>query len=563
MSGARFGFFKNKTNAGVTATFPGRYPTWPTMPNASVYTYFINSAKQTAPPVFDGNVSPGLFEFASGTNRGPTTLALPLTDGNAIITQGQFNTYKYDYTTNNFSNISANLSFSGTGLTARVVKTMNAYAWADNGNVDVFYPNDHVFAYEGNTVYTYDITGGTIRGFNTSNPFRACQSATPLLDGNVLLLRNRDKLSVSTYTNGPPSEADGNGNLPLCKYNPNTNVVTYLGNSIHYANCIAFTDAGSASNVIVESASNAPFGTNIKFPTVANISRNTGNIYILPGQGCIANIYTYQGGSVPTVDVDQMRQKCIIEHDPINNVTTEHTPANITIQIPELIPAMDLDAKRRGSFELAIYESSITGADNHIYAFPGGLNTSAGSAIFDNDIFSIKEWNAILRIDPDNLANCEQSTFGIWDNTGDYTTNGTQPSNANMMIMGNTTSSFLSDDGHVTWVCYIQGPNASAVYQPANAYICWLDTNPTSNTYLTGGKTLIGGTFAPGSEWGSRNYAFTGGNVWIGGPAKDQISNIANAGLAAQTITTSGTVVPATLYATWNRKNNGAFNTAT
>ena len=547
-SGARFGFFKNKTNAGVTATFPGRYPTWPTMPNVSVYEYFINSADQTADPVFNGNVNAGTFDVGNDT-----PFALPLTDGNALITSGQFNSYNYDYNTGNFSNVSTSLTFSGTGLSQAKVNKMNAFAWADNGNVDVFHGSDPAISFEGNTVYTYDMTGGVIRGFDTSNPFRGAYHSVPLLDGNVLLLRNFDSLSTNTYTGGPPSDADSNGNLPLCKYNPNTNAVTYLGNTIHYANAIAFGNAG------------APIGGSggrIAFPSLGTISRDTGNIYLVPGTGCIANVYTYQGGSIPTLDSNNMRQKCIIEHDPTNNVTTEHTPANINLTVPPLDTAnMTLSQQAADSFSREIYSISVAGADGHIYAFPGDLQDNRPD--YNDDIYGIKEHNAILRFDPDNLANCEQSTFGIYDNTGDYTTDGSGTSNANLMVMQRSKSAFLTTDGHITWLCNLRGPDTNAFNQPANAYMCWLDTNPTSDTYLTGGKTFIdivatgGGGPNSANDWTSKNYAFTGGNVYVGGPADDPLSNIANGSPAAQTITASGTAVPATLYATWNRKSNG------
>ena len=46
----RYGFFKNKSRAGITGDFVP-YPTFPDMPNATVYYNFANNSTKT------GNVS--------------------------------------------------------------------------------------------------------------------------------------------------------------------------------------------------------------------------------------------------------------------------------------------------------------------------------------------------------------------------------------------------------------------------------------------------------------------------------------------------------------------------
>jgi len=167
---------------------------------------------------------------------------------------------------------------------------------------------------------------------------------------------------------------------------------------------------------------------------------NSSNVFFLPGLGCFKG--SYGTGSANT------NTSVIFEANVTTGIVTEHEPANLTTAF---------NREGLGLQNETIFSTAVYGADLKIYAFPGSSDLLNGT----------DRAQGIMRMDPTDPANATLDTYSIWDT-------GTE-GNAHLSL-----PAFLGADGYVHWVMGLTGT--------ANVYLCSLDTNPTSNTYLTGYK---------------------------------------------------------------------------
>ena len=426
----RFGFFKNKSRAGITEPFTG-YPTWPTVPSLDTYTNFSNNSTKTANITLSRDDSGTIANASFNTGN---SLVISDSSGNVTIldwagAEGsitQLPAYRYDYITGNVTTRTINYTDPLGGVGAGPGNDYSGYAWDDNGNVHLIPRQTRATTYYDEIVFEYDTVNDSMLGFYVGPAGTPAQNwgFSDFLGADGFCILPDKTVFCANKKNyqggGSPQRTDQKYQI----YNPNTKQQS--NSAISYPN-----DQIASGNISNDTSS----------LVVTNVNTSA-NVFFLPGLGCYKGSYGVAQANNNT--------SVIFEANVSTGALTEHEPANLTT-------AFDRTGFGSGQIE-TIFSSAVYGADLKIYAFPGSsdLNNSSNNA------------QGIMVIDPDDVANAVLNTFSIWDVATD--------GRAHL-----STTGFLGVDGFVHWQMGLDD----------GTYLCSLDTNPTSATYQTGFKQKI------------------------------------------------------------------------
>lgn len=427
---SRWGFFKNKHNAGTLANADNFYPRYPDLPSSNIfYTFIKDGYLRTSDPVANVN----------------TTLAAPLKDGSTRLLRDM----QYTMPDGNI----ALPTVKRTGINPNYTYTAELFKYdADAGNITKLNP----------TV-----------GPSVDNNLAGATTGCLTYDGNVNLYLNQGPQNVNyikfktdysainnvyTHSNVPGPI------LPEDEYPPAKKCIALENNKVLIfsqqinANVAPFESRCVIHDLATDKFSNTTFQydgvTNgivvvsltlnvVQVPGSQSVGSESGNVYIIPSEGFLLNGEP-GSGTVPAFD----GPRCIVEFDPGANVTTRFTPSGADLSTPGYV--------NRNS----LYVGATLGVDGKIYAFPGEAKKD------------------ILVLDPSNRS-AIQSTFGIFD-IDNHPFDPAQP-------LGNTLvckkEAITASDGYA----YIRATGVQPRYFTGTQDF-WLaiDTNPESNTYQTG-----------------------------------------------------------------------------
>jgi len=443
----RYGFFKNKSRAGITGDFVP-YPTFPDMPNATVYYNFANNSTKT------GNVSLVNANASTLVNLDSANiqpLALPTTTGNVLFTDLKSQSfYNYDYVTENITaqtwTRSGFPSFSNTALNGLVTQT-----WAKNGDIHIF--NGTTDGIMSNLFLEANVSTSTISCYLSTSfsnvhhaPRGDIRTVVPINEGNVLLMRQK-----SLQSGGEPV-------LPYQIWNTTTKTCSN-----------AFINYGNAS-----------FDSNLTDnSTRAVLSPSNGNVYILPGQACFANSF------INPTNVD-FNQKVIVEVDFTNSVVAEYIPSNASIKAA--LAYTDNDR-----FDPA-YSSVSVGADGLVYMFPGKLPTGT----------PLTTRNNIISFDPTNVdATLTMGDLSAWDSANISLHSSRYASlGIDGHITANVTHRVLATSVETSYLLSIDTNPTSATYRTGYLVSASGFNKLSKNFTWCGNGNLLGGPIASDSGSG-------------------------------------------------------------
>ena len=429
MSDNKFGFFKNKSDAGVTDPFVG-YPNWPTMANTSFYGTFANNSTATANITYTRENSGAIANASFSTIQASM---IPDSTGNVTIVDwnnvgSNMNAFIYDYRTSSVSVRTINLTDP---IGGNPENTFSGSPWAANGNVHLLPRNQFAGSYK-EIVFEYSPSANSMVGHYVGPAGGDWGFSDFLGADNLAVFSNGDVFCANSknYQGGT-----GRTDQKYQMYYPATKTTANTG--LSYPN-----DQIASGNISNDTPS---------IVLVDVTETNSSNVFFIPGLGCYKGAY-----GVPQANNNT---SVIIEANVSTGVITEHQPANLTT-------AFNREGLGSGQIE-TIFSQAVYGADLCIYAFPGS------SDIFNQPMTGRHQ--GIMKMDPTDIANATMSTYNIWD----VSTEG---------IAYNSTRAFLGIDGFVHWEMTTRF-NDDLNMSPR--WICSLDTNPTSATYLTGFKQKI------------------------------------------------------------------------
>jgi hypothetical protein len=440
MSDNRFGFFKNKSDAGVTDPFVA-YPTWPNLPNVSFYSGFANNMTSQANISF--STGPELGSSANANNM----ISVSTVQGNILFTDFSANGWVYDYNTGNVQQIVLTVNDPpGLGPFDRSSKgrAFTGGPFDSNGNVHIL--NDgrnRVIQVE--VMYEYDVSANVLQ-YHYVGPADPRGIVAGSWGGSDFL--------------GAGGMATMANNTVLCALHKN-----FQGGSTQDARTdqkyqLYYPETKQMSNTALEYPNQQIFSGNIQndcstlvLPDITET--NNANVFFIPGLGTALG--SYGDINLPA----NSNQACIFEANITTGDVTEHVPANLSHAFNRTPDG--------GSFvNRSIFSVGLYGADKQIYCFPGEYDAIARTSPWD------PRTNGIMKMDPTDVANTTMSAFGLWDDSA----------NSNIMLSGST-NAFLGTDGYIHWQMYESTPGFNS-----GTYLYSLDTNPTSPTYNTGYKQL-------------------------------------------------------------------------
>lgn len=419
---SRWGFFKNKRNAGTLGNVTNFYPRYPDLPSSNTFfTFLENGYKRTAEPVANVNLTLGapLHDGSIRTTR-DTQFTMP--DGNvAFVTakRGGSNPsytytvelFKYDADAGNITQLSPTTN----ALVNHVISTTSTGCLTYDGNV-------HLYIRQGNQNVTYTKLKTDYSvidlGYTHSN------APGPILPEDE-------------YPPALKSIALENNKVMIFSQRINSFSVPFISRAvIHDIATDKFSNTtfqydGVDSNVAVI----GPFDLNVvQVPGSQSVGSQSGNVYIIPQQGFLLN---GEPGSntIPALN----GPRCIVEYDPGANVTTRFTPSGADLTTPGF------------NKDDSLYVGATLGVDGNIYAFPGEIKKD------------------IMVLDPSNRS-ATQSTFGIFNTTG-----------ANTIQCFR--EAITAPDGYAYIRARGVQPDH---FTGTQDFWLTIDTNPTSNTYQTG-----------------------------------------------------------------------------
>jgi len=361
---SRWGFFKNKRNAGTLANVDNFYPKYPDLPSSDIfYTFIRDGYIRRSDPVANVNTTLGA-PLKTGVTRLLKDMQYTMPDGSIALPTYNDSTssaelFKYDPDAGNITQTSPTV---GTGVDA-IISSAVTGCLVYNGNV-------HLYIDQGNTNVDYIRFKTDYSAINKVNTHS--NSPGPILIEDAypdpqkcIALENDKVLIFSADINANTSPTDARcviHDLATDKFSNTT-----------------FQYDGVDNTVVVT----GPFDLNVvQVPGSQSIGSESGNVYIIPQEGFLLNGEP-GSGTVPALD----GPRCIVEFDPGANVTTRFTPTGADLTTT----GFNKDDK--------LYIGSTLGVDGNVYAFPGEVK---------KDIFVL---------DPSNRT-ATQSTFGIFNTTG-------------------------------------------------------------------------------------------------------------------------------------------------
>jgi hypothetical protein len=419
---SRWGFFKNKHNAGTLANADNFYPRYPDLPSSNIFYTFIKAGYlRTSDPIANVNL----------------TLGAPLHDGSVRVLRDM-----------QYTMPDGNIAFptvKRTGISPSFTYTAELFKYdADAGNITKLNP-----------------TVGPLVADDLKDATTGCLT----YDGNVNLYVNRGienveyikiktdysaMTHVNTHSNYPgPILPEDTFPIPQkCIALENNKVMIFSEDVNSFAN--AYLARAVIHDLATDKFSNTTFqydGVNsfvtvsgtfdlnvVQVPGSQSVGSESGNIYVIPQEGFLLNGEP-GSGTVPALD----GPRCIVEFDPGANVTTRFTPSGADLTTP----GFNKDDK--------LYVGSTLGVDGNVYAFPGEIKKD------------------IMVLDPSNRS-ATQSTFGIFNTTG-----------ANTIQCFR--EAITAPDGYAYIRARGVQPDH---FTGTQDFWLSIDTNPTSNTYQTG-----------------------------------------------------------------------------
>lgn len=433
----KFGFFKNKFDAGSTSTVDS-YPAYPEIPTAEVFNTFVNRGYVSqGGPVANVNTDlANVIVSGSGSREFYASQTHSLPNGDVLIYEkrrylgGNIEpiVYIYDFQTGTITNQTpaGQANVNGTyRYSAGCIGTDNRlyiYEYLNKGIGGYSAENvSHVDLsdYRSYDRLTLDIAVGHEGNANAiSSTYYGVSRAITLVDGNILLI---------------PTQSN------------NANIMIHATEPITVGN-VTYTDGYFK----VTSLRLDPYTptTDPSLPVIQDPV--TGKVYFIPGHGLKAN---------GNVDVSNIN-RCIAVYDPSSNITQRIEPANI-----DLSETGDPQDRNKTLYGCVAY-----GVDKKFYAFPGLLKKD------------------ILVFDP-ATEDGVQSTFNIFNTNGSNTIISYQSpilaTDGNIYVKSYGSQESLGSNANSIFYISIDTKPDSATYQQGSL----IYVNPANILY--GGPTYI------------------------------------------------------------------------
>jgi len=354
----KFGFFKNKFDAGSTSTVDS-YPAYPEIPTAENFNTFISRGYVSqGGPVANVNTDfANILQTPAGTIDNDSIVTHSMPNGNVLI-YGQYDylsnvqpqVFIYDYQNANISEVTsptqANLIFTDNHASALALDN-NIYFYYRQGSGII---NNNYARINKVNINTFEVDRADVWAGNISDP--GGTQAITLVDGNILIspdLSNNTNFSLHvTQSITTDDHGMGGGN-------------------------ITFDDGYMVATPLVNDPSNSNDYFNMIQDPVTEI------VYVIPGAGFKANSNVAEG------------KRSIGVYNPNSNTALRIEPANLDLS--DSGPFADGDT---------LYQGVAYGLDKKFYAFPGQVKKD------------------ILVFDPATQDGV-QNTFGIFNTVGSNT----------------------------------------------------------------------------------------------------------------------------------------------
>ena len=351
----KFGFFKNKFDAGSTSTVDS-YPAYPEMPTAENFNTFINKGYVSqGGPVANIDTDLGnVISNVSGSIRSSLTSSYSLPTGNVLIYALESlsgntvpHVYIYDYSTGTLADETA-LGTSNTTDAAYIgalALDSNVYLHdSQSRGLNNNFATVRAININDKKPYTANVWAGNIE-------YPGATQALTLLDGNILLSpRLTNNTNFTLHVTDPTA-------IPGYEHG-------YL----------------KASDITTDVSISGGFCNMIQDPV-------TENVYIIPGDGFKAN-----------ANVNETKRSIGV-YNPGNDTALRIEPANL-----------DLSDSGAGVDDDTLYQGVAYGLDKKFYAFPGQVKKDI--LVFDPATQDgVQSTFGIFNTNGSNTIICSQNTI--------------------------------------------------------------------------------------------------------------------------------------------------------